>query len=180
MTVDLSSAAPSHRAAPGRRVVEAEVAPPAPEAGRRVQARPTAIDARRWAKAGAVLVALALAVASCGPDPATPRGTAERFLDAYFGLDRETALATSAHRAHEMVEEERRLTAGQAVDAETRVPAIRYRLLREERPSDTTAHLVYRVRVAVPDAETTEQRWLVTVARVEGEWKVVMFERLPG
>jgi hypothetical protein len=131
-------------------------------------------------RAAAALFALMLALGACGPDPATPRGGAERFLDAYFGLDLDAALEASASRAHELIQEERRLTAGQPIDAETRVPTIRYRLLRQEPGSDATVHLVYAVRVAAPDAETTEQRWLVMVARVGEEWKVVNFSRLPG
>jgi hypothetical protein len=133
----------------------------------------------RLRRARAVLaIALVLGLARCGPDPATPRGVAARFLDAYFSLDRATALATSAHRAHELLEEEGRLTAGHAVDAATRMPTIRYSLLREEQGGDATVHLVYAVRITVPDAETSEQRWLVTVGRLGEEWKVVSFERL--
>jgi len=128
----------------------------------------------------ALSIALVLGLGCCGPDPATPRGVAEHFLDAYFNLDRATALATSAHRAHELVEEEGQLTAGHAVDAATRMPTIRYWLVREERGDDATVHLVYTVRIIVPDAETSEQRWLLTVGRLGGEWKVVSFERLAG
>jgi hypothetical protein len=36
------------------------------------------------------------------------------------------------------------------------------------------------VRIAVPDADTSEQRWLVTVERVGPGWKVVNFERAPS
>jgi hypothetical protein len=132
------------------------------------------------ARRTAALLVLALALGACGPDPATPRGTAERFLDAYFGLDLKAALEVSANRARERIEEERRLTAGQTIDEATRVPTIRHWLLRQEPGSDAAVHLVYAVRVAVPDAETSEQRWLVTVERFGTEWKVVNFERLPG
>ena len=45
-------------------------------------------------------------------------------------------------------------------------------------PSDF--HLVYRVRISVPDAETTEQRWLVTVGRTGERWMVVNFAHIPG
>jgi hypothetical protein len=129
------------------------------------------------AKAAAVVMALTLFLGACGPDPATPRGVAQRFLDAYFGLDLNTALEASASRAHELIEEERRLTAGQPIDAATRVPTIGYRLLREEPGTDATVHLVYVVRITVPGAETNEQRWLLTIARSESEWKVVNFTR---
>jgi hypothetical protein len=128
----------------------------------------------RWA------TLLFLALAACRPDPATPRGAAERFLDAYFGLDRAGALAASASRAHELVEEEIRLTAGQPVDAETHVPAVRYRLLRQEPSGAEAVHLVYAVRIVDPETAPVEQRWLVMVGRVqEHEWRVVNFERLP-
>ncbi len=131
------------------------------------------------AEAAATLLALTLALCSCGPDPATARGAAEHFLDAYFRLDLGAALEASASQAHERIEEERRLTAGQPIDAATRVPTIHYRLLRQEPGSDAAVHLVYVVRVAVPDAETSEQRWLVTVARTGERWKVVQFARIP-
>lgn len=126
------------------------------------------------------LLALTLVLGSCGTDPATPRGVAERFLQAYFGLDLGAASEASAHRAHELIEEERRLTVGQRIDAQTRVPTIRYWLLREEAGDGATVHLVYEVRVTIPDAETSEQRWLVTLGRVGERWKVVDFGRLPG
>jgi hypothetical protein len=132
------------------------------------------------ARAATALFALTLALGGCGPNPATPSGAAERFLDAYFGLDLDAALEASASRAHQLIQEEKRLTAGQPIDAATRVPTIRYRLLRQEPGSDTAVHLLYAVRVAAPDAETSEQRWLVTVEPFGTEWKVVNFERLPG
>ncbi len=142
-----------------------------------------AINDGRRVKATAAFLALTLvALGSCGsrPDPSTPGGAAARFLDAYFGLDLDAALAASVHRARERVEAERRLTAGQRVDAETRVPIIRYRLLREEPGEGTMVHLVYEVRATVPDAGTSEQRWLVTVDRIGERWIVADFDRLPG
>jgi hypothetical protein len=126
-----------------------------------------------------VLSSLVLMLAACGTDPASPRGAAERFLDAYFGLDLAGAAQASASRARALVDEERRLTAGQRVDASTRVPVIRYRLERED-VSGEAVHLVYAIHVAGEDMDPSDQRWLLMVKRTEGSaWRVVNFQRLP-
>jgi len=124
---------------------------------------------------------LALLLGACRADPATPRGTAELFLDAhYVHIDLPEALRFTTGVAHQKVEDEIRLTAGQSIDETTRKPSVHYRLLEERPDGDAAVHYVYRGRIAVDDADTFEHRWLVTVRFAEGAWRVTNYQELPG
>src|SRR5437867_3359855 len=80
--------------------------------------------------AARLALVLASVVLGCRPDPSTPRGTAERFLDAHFvHIDLPAALEFTAGLARHKVEDEIRLVAGQAIDETTRKPSVHYRLL---------------------------------------------------
>ena len=126
--------------------------------------------------AAAVLMLLAVA---CRPDVSTARGTADAFLRAYFGLDLQAASDASADHARELLAEERRLTAGQTVDADTHLPSITPTLVHEEPEAEGMVHLVYAVRIDA-SGDVSEQRWFVSVARADTQWKVVDFGRVPG
>ena len=68
--------------------------------------------------AARLALVLASVVLGCRPDPSTPRGTAERFLDAHFvHIDLPAALEFTAGLARHKVEDEIRLVAGQAIEA---------------------------------------------------------------
>ena len=124
---------------------------------------------------------LALLLGACRADPATPRGTAELFLDAhYVHIDLPEALRFTTGVAHQKVEDEIRLTAGQSIDETTRKPSVHYRLLEERRDGDAAVNYVYRGRIAVEDADTFEHRWLVTVRFADGAWHVTNYQELAG
>ena len=120
-------------------------------------------------------------VLGCRPDPSTPRGTAERFLDAHFvHIDLPAALEFTAGLARHKVEDEIRLVAGQTIDETTRKPSVHYRLLEERPDGEQAVSFLYRGSIAVEDAESFERRWLVTVRRDEGGWRVTNYQEFGG
>ena len=128
-----------------------------------------------------VPVVLAFLAAGCAPDPATPRGTAERFLDAhYVHIDLPGALEYTTGLARSKVEDELRLVQGQAIDETTRKPSVHYRLLEEHLEGEHAVNYLYRGTIAVEDAERFERRWLVTVRFADGGWRVTNYQELGG
>jgi len=82
-----------------------------------VRPQPAGWSKRATSSAGA---AAALLGAGCRPDPRTPRGTAESFLDAhYVRIDLAAALPFTSGLARHKVESEIGLTQGQVIDAST-------------------------------------------------------------
>jgi len=126
------------------------------------------------------VLVLVLLTGGCRPDPASPRGAAERFLDAhYVAIDLAAALPLTTGLARAKVERERALVGGETIDATTRKPQVWYRLL-EERPLDGDGvQLLYRGTLSPEGAERFERRWLVTVRREANGWTVANFEELP-
>lgn len=130
---------------------------------------------------GATLVLVALVSAACHPDPSTPRGAAEAFLDAhYVRIDLPAARELSAGLARHKVEGELELVRGQAIDGATRKPTIHYRLLEEHPQGGEAFNYLYRASITVEDADRFERRWLITVRREDGAWRVTNYQELEG
>jgi hypothetical protein len=129
----------------------------------------------------AALVLATLATVGCHPDPSTPRGAAEAFLDAhYVRIDLPAARELAAGVARHKVEGEIELVRGQAIDETTRKPTIHYRLLEEHPQGDDAFSYLYRANISIEDAEGLERRWLVTVRRQDGAWRVTNYQELEG
>jgi hypothetical protein len=125
------------------------------------------------------LLASALLAASCRSDPATPRGTAELFLDAhYVRIDLPAALPFTTGLARQKVEDEIRLVSGQPIDEATRKPSVHYRLLEEHPDGDQAVNYLYRGTIVVEDADRFDRRWLVTVRAADGGWRVTNYQEL--
>ena len=121
----------------------------------------------------------ALAAASCRSDPATPRGTAELFLDAhYVRIDLAATLPFTSGLARQKVEDEIRLVSGQQIDETTRKPSVHYKLLEEHPDGDAAVNYLYRGTITVEDADRFERRWLVTVRQADGGWRVTNYQEL--
>jgi len=130
-------------------------------------------------RAAAVLVMLSALLSACRADPSTPRGTAERFLDAhYVRIDLPAALPYTKDLARHKVEEEIGLTQGQAIDETTRKPSVHYTFLEEHPVGDDMVNYLYRGTIVVEDADRFERRWLVTVRRDDGGWRVTNYQEL--
>src|SRR6266480_3255583 len=96
------------------------------------------------------LVLSALLVAGCRAAANTPRGTAERFLDAhYVRIDLPAALEFTSGVARQKVETELRLVQGQAIDETTRKPSVHYRLLEEHPDGAAAVRYLYRGSIAI-------------------------------
>jgi hypothetical protein len=118
-----------------------------------------------------------LCVAACRPDPSTPRGTAERFLDAhYVHIDLPSALPFTSGVARRKVESEIELVRGVEIDDTTRKPTVHYSLLEEHPDGEQAVSYVYRGRIAVDGADTFERRWLVTVRQEPEGWRVTNYQ----
>ena len=115
--------------------------------------------------------------AACHPDPSTPRGTAESFLDAHYVLiDLKGALPFTSGLARQKVEHEMDLTAGVEIDAETMKPTVRYSLLHEEKDPDGGTKFLYHGKIAVDGADPFERRWLVTVRQEPDGYRVTNYQ----
>lgn len=123
----------------------------------------------------AVLVVLLLA--ACGPDPSTPRGTAESFLDAhYVRIDLPAALPFTSGLAHQKVTKEIDLVKDVVIDETTRKPTIHYTFLEERPDGDSAYSFVYRGHIAVEGADAMERRWMLTVRQESEGWRVTNFQ----
>lgn len=121
------------------------------------------------------LCLLALLSGGCRRDLRTARGVVEEFVDQHYILfNLQRAKEFSAGLALEKINEEIRLTSGQAIDAATRKPRIHYRLL-EKKEGESRATFLYEGTIRAEDAPEFTRRWLV-VARKQGDhWLVSNF-----
>src|SRR5262245_26462994 len=131
--------------------------------------------------AAGFFVLAVLAGGGCRPDPSTPRGTAERFLDAhYVAIDLKEAMAFTSGLARRKVEQEIALVSGVEIDEATRKPVVHYKLLEEHPDGDQSVNFVYHGSIAIDGADGLEKRWMVTVRREEAGWRVTNYQEFDG
>ncbi|HEY6201238.1 MAG TPA: hypothetical protein VI231_21725 [Candidatus Binatia bacterium] len=120
-----------------------------------------------------LLVALA---GGCGHDLKTAQGVADEFVDQhYVNINLPRAREYSVGLARDKIDDEIRLTRGQAIDASTRKPKVHYQLLETKQESEGRISFFYKGTIEVEDAPEFTRRWLV-VARKEGDgWRVSNF-----
>ena len=124
-----------------------------------------------------VLFMLLTALAGgCGRDLKTAQGVADEFVDQhYVNIDLPRARDYSVGLARDKIDDEIRLTSGQAIDASTRKPKVHYQLLETKQESEGRVSFFYKGTIEVEDAPEFTRRWLV-VARKEGDgWRVSNF-----
>ncbi len=130
----------------------------------------------RWIPVVTVLVLIAGLSACQLADPNSPRGVAERFLDAhYVQMDLEVAKGYCAGLALKRVEDEIRLTAGQTIDANTRLPRVYYTLVQETPRGDTRVALHYRARISVAGAGEFQKEFLLSLRKEQDGWRVMNY-----
>ncbi|MBI3000198.1 MAG: hypothetical protein HYY46_17365 [Deltaproteobacteria bacterium] len=121
------------------------------------------------------LCLLSVGLVGCRRDLSTARGVVEEFVDQhYVNIDLEKAKQYTAGLALAKIDEERRLTAGQVVDASTRKPTIHYRLL-EKKESARRASFLYEGTIRAEDAPVFTRRWLILARREGDRWWVSNF-----
>jgi len=120
-----------------------------------------------------LLVALA---GGCGHDLNTAQGVADEFVDQhYVNIDLQRAREYSIGLARDKIDNEIRLTRGQAIDSSTRKPKVHYELIEKKQESDARISFFYKGTIEAEDAPEFTRRWLV-VARKEGDgWRVSNF-----
>ncbi|MFQ5849923.1 MAG: hypothetical protein ACE5JU_04960 [Candidatus Binatia bacterium] len=125
-------------------------------------------------------IALALCVlisafGGCGKDLQTARGVVEEFVNQhYVYIDLKRAKQYCVGLALDKINEEIRLTSGQAIDASTRKPKIYYRLL-EKRIGKGRASFLYEGTIRAEDAPEFTRRWLISAKKKGEEWRVSNF-----
>lgn len=132
----------------------------------------------RFARMTVVVAAGLLSFAACAGDSDSPRGVAERFLDAhYVRIDLPTARGFTSGLAREKIDREAELTRGQIVDEGTRMPRVHYRLVEERERGNEAVSFVYDATFTVPGDEPLERSLQLTVRRLQGPvWRVTNYQ----
>jgi hypothetical protein len=130
---------------------------------------------KNFAAAAAALIFTCVLFSGCGRDLGSAQGVAEEFVDQhYVQIDLPKAKEYAVGLALEKIDDEIRLTAGQAIDASTRKPKVHYLLLEKKEAADRISFM-YQGTIQAEDAPEFTRRWLV-VARKEGDgWRVSNF-----
>ena len=125
------------------------------------------------------VAALLLALVACQPDASTSRGVAERFIDQYYvQINLKAAQPFCTGLALQKIDEQLRLTEGQAIDDSTRKPWVRYKLLETRDATADHAAYVFEGNVHVADAGSFKPKWLVSPRRDGDAWKVSNFSEI--
>ena len=121
-------------------------------------------------------VLLTVIACACGRDLKSAQGVADEFVDQhYVNIDLQRAREYAVGLARDKIDDEIRLTRGQAIDAGTRKPKVHYELIEKKQESDARISFFYKGTIEVEDAPEFTRRWLV-VARKEGDgWRVSNF-----
>ncbi len=122
---------------------------------------------------GVLCAAALLAMAGCGSEgDTTAQGAAEAFLDwHYVEIDLPRSREYTVGLARSKVDEQIRLTAGQAIDAGTRKPRVYYKLVEQREARGRTAFL-YELTIRTEDAGEFSRRLLIRVRKEEAGWRV--------
>jgi hypothetical protein len=121
-----------------------------------------------------VLVSAALRY-SCGRDLGTAQGVVEEFVDQhYVHIDLQKAKTYTVSVALSKINEEIRLTAGQAIDASTRKPKINYKLL-DKKENEKRATFLYEGTIHSDDGSSFTRKWLIAARKEGDQWRVSNF-----
>ena len=121
------------------------------------------------------LCLLSLFLGACRRDLRTAQGVVEEFVDQhYVHINLQKAKEYSAGLALEKINEELRLTSGQAIDASTRMPKVHYRLL-EKKEGDRRASFLYEGTIRAEEAPEFTRRWLIAARKEGDQWRVSNF-----
>lgn len=123
-----------------------------------------------------ILPLLALLAIGCQADENSSLGVAQRFVDQhYVQINLEGAKPYCTGVALKKLQDEQRLTQGQAIDESTRKPTVRYRLIQKTDEADQGS-FVFEGTIQVEDAGQFVRKWLVSTRRDGNGWKVSNFE----
>jgi len=111
----------------------------------------------------------------CAPDDRTSRGVAEVFVDKhYVQIDPAAAEPFCAGLALQKVKQVRKLTEGLVIDASTKKPTVRYKIIEaNEEPEHGT--YVFEGTIYVEGDDAFSRRWIVSTRKNGSTWKVSNF-----
>jgi hypothetical protein len=122
-----------------------------------------------------LLLAGVLMASGCSHDVNTAQGVAEEFLDQhYVNIDIPKAKQYAVGLALQKLDEESRLTAGQAIDASTQKPKVSYQLI-EKREGDNRASFLYQGTIRSDDGSSFTRKWLIAARKEGNQWRVSNF-----
>lgn len=114
---------------------------------------------------------------ACRADEKSSLGVAERFVDQhYVEINLEAAKPYCTGLAMQKLQDEQRLTQGQAIDDSTRKPSVHYRLVQKNEEDGDHATYVFEGSIDVADAGRFTRKWMITARRDAGGWKISNFE----
>jgi hypothetical protein len=134
----------------------------------------TVAGGRRGGAIAAIAAGAMLLGACAGGDG--PRAVAERFLDAhYVRIDLPASRGYTEGLAQQKIDDEIRLTSGQAIDDGTRMPRVHYRLREEQVRGDDVVSFAYDATFRVDGADPLHRTLQLTVRRGGDGWKVTNY-----
>lgn len=111
----------------------------------------------------------------CQRDLSTAEGVVEEFLDQhYVEIDLIKSKEYTTGLAREKIDDQIRLTQGQAIDESTRKPRVYYTLL-ERRQSRTGVSFLYELTIRPDDAAEFRRRVRLNARQVGSNWRVSNF-----
>jgi len=122
----------------------------------------------------AAILALFL-TAACGNDLNTPQGIAEEFVDHhYVKIDLQKAKQYTVSVAQAKIDEEIRLTGGQAIDASTQKPRVNYTLLEKKEGEQRSTYL-FEGKIQSDDGTSFIRKWSIATRKEGNGWRVSNF-----
>ena len=114
-------------------------------------------------------------ISACGNDLNTAQGIAEEFVDHhYVKIDLQKAKQYTVSVAQAKIDEEIRLTKGQAIDASTQKPRVNYTLL-EKKEGDQRSSFLFEGKIQSDDGTSFIRKWSVATRKEANGWRVSNF-----
>ena len=114
-------------------------------------------------------------ISACGNDLNTAQGIAEEFVDHhYVKIDLQKAKQYTVSVAQAKIDEEIRLTKGQAIDASTQKPRVNYTLL-EKKEGDQRSTFLFEGKIQSDDGTSFIRKWSVATRKEATGWRVSNF-----
>ena len=113
--------------------------------------------------------------AACGNDLNTPQGIAQEFVDHhYVKIDLQKAKQYTVSVAQDKIDEEIRLTGGQAIDASTQKPRVNYTLL-DKKEGDQRSTYLFEGKIQSDDGTSFTRKWSIATRKEGNGWRVSNF-----
>ena len=113
--------------------------------------------------------------AACGNDLNTPQGIAQEFVDQhYVKIDLLKAKQYTVSVAQAKIDEEIRLTGGQAIDASTQKPRVNYTLL-DKKEGDQRSTYLFEGKIQSDDGTSFTRKWSIATRKEGNGWRVSNF-----